>query len=173
MATDDVPARRRRALLIASATYVDSGLAALRAPTGDVGALAEVLGDEAIGGFEVERLVDESTDTIKKRIEHFFRESRRQDLLLFYFSGHGVLAQDRRFYFATASTELEWVRTTAIDDRFVNEAMDQSRARSIVGAARLLSQRRVRQGARAQEHAHGRGRAPLRRARPRDPDGLG
>ena len=132
MATDDVPARRRRALLIASATYVDPGLAALRAPTGDVEALADVLGDEAIGGFEVERLVDESTDTIKKRIEHFFRESRRQDLLLFYFSGHGVLAQDRRFYFATASTELEWVRTTAIDDRFVNEAMDQSRARSIV-----------------------------------------
>jgi uncharacterized caspase-like protein len=132
MTTDDAPARRRRALLIASATYVDPGLAALRAPTGDVGALADVLGDETIGGFEVDRLVDEPTDTIKRRIEDFFRDSRRQDLLLFYFSGHGVLAQDRRFYFATASTELQWVRTTAIDDRFVNEAMDQSRARSIV-----------------------------------------
>jgi hypothetical protein len=132
MATDDGPARRRRALLIASASYVDPGLAALRAPTGDVDALAGVLGDEEIGGFEVERLVDEPTDTVKKRIEDFFRDSRRQDLLLFYFSGHGVLAQDRRFYFATASTELQWVRTTAIDDRFVNEAMDQSRARSIV-----------------------------------------
>jgi hypothetical protein len=132
MPTDDAPARRRRALLIASATYVDPGLAALRAPTGDVVSLADVLADEAIGGFEVERLVDEPTDTIKKRIEDFFRDSRRQDLLLFYFSGHGVLAQDRRFYFATASTELQWVRTTAIDDRFVNEAMDHSRARSIV-----------------------------------------
>ena len=132
MATDDAPARRRRALLIASGTYADPGLAALRAPTGDVEALADVLGDEAIGGFEVERLVDEPTDAVKKRIEDFFRDSRRQDLLLFYFSGHGVLAQDRRFYFATASTELQWVRTTAIDDRFVNEAMDQSRARSIV-----------------------------------------
>ena len=132
MATDDAPARRRRALLIASGTYADPGLAALRAPTGDVDALADVLGDEAIGGFEVERLVDETTEAVKKRIEDFFRDSRRQDLLLFYFSGHGVLAQDRRFYFATASTELQWVRTTAIDDRFVNEAMDQSRARSIV-----------------------------------------
>lgn len=129
---DDASARRRRALLIASATYADPGLAALRAPTGDVEALADVLGDDGIGGFEVERLVDEPTESIKKRIEDFFRDSRRHDLLLFYFSGHGVLAQDRRFYFATASTELQWVRTTAIDDRFVNEAMDQSRARSIV-----------------------------------------
>ena len=132
MAAPDPGERRRRALLIASATYTDPGLASLRAPTGDVEALADVLGSDAIGGFEVEQLVDEPTDTIKKRIEDFFRESRRHDLLLFYFSGHGVLAQDRRFYFATASTELQWVRTTAIDDRFVNEAMDQTRARTIV-----------------------------------------
>jgi hypothetical protein len=45
MPTDDAPARRRRALLIASATYVDPGLAALRAPTGDVMSLADVLAD--------------------------------------------------------------------------------------------------------------------------------
>ena len=132
MAAPEVTERRRRALLIASASYADPALASLRAPTGDVEALAAVLADEAIGGFEVDQLVDRPTDAIKKRIEDFFRDSRRNDLLLLYFSGHGVLSQDRRFYFATATTELEWVRTTAIDDRFVNEAMDQSRARSIV-----------------------------------------
>jgi hypothetical protein len=132
MAAPDATERRRRALLIASATYADPALASLRAPTGDVEAHAAVLADEAIGGFQVEQLVDRPTDAIKKRIEDFFRDSRRNDLLLLYFSGHGVLSQDRRFYFATATTELEWVRTTAIDDRFVNEAMDQSRARSIV-----------------------------------------
>ena len=132
MAPAEAPARRRRALLIASAHYTDPGLASLRAPTGDVQSLAEVLGDDGIGGFDVEQLFDETTDAIKKRIEDFFRDSGRNDLLLLYFSGHGVLSQDRRFYFATASTELQWVRTTAIDDRFVNEAMDSSRARSIV-----------------------------------------
>ena len=136
-------------------------------------ALADVLGDEAIGGFEVERLVDEPTDTIKKRIEDFFRESRRQDLLLFYFSGHGVLAQDRRFYFATASTELQWVRTTAIDDRFVNEAMDQSRARSIVVLLDCCHSGAFGKGLVPKSTLTRRGRAPLRRARPRDPDRLG
>ena len=132
MAAVEAPERSRRALLIASATYTDPGLASLRAPSGDVQSLAAVLGDKGIGGFDVEQLVDRDTDTIKKRIEDFFRDSRRNDLLLLYFSGHGVLSQDRRFYFATTNTELQWVRTTAIDDRFVNEAMDQSRARSIV-----------------------------------------
>jgi hypothetical protein len=132
MAAIETPRPSRRALLIASARYSDPGLASLRAPTGDVAAFAEVLADPAIGGFAVQEVIDQPTDTIKRRIEEFFRDSARNDVLLFYFSGHGVLSQDRRFYFATASTELEWVRTTAIDDRWVNEAMDASRARSIV-----------------------------------------
>src|SRR5687767_10749129 len=115
MTPGEAPVRRRRALLIASARYSDPGLASLRAPTGDV-----------------QQLVDEPTDAIKKRIEDFFRDSGRNDLLLLYFSGHGVLSLDRKFYFATVSTELEWVKTTGIEDRFVKEAMDSSRARSIV-----------------------------------------
>ena len=53
MATDERPAGGRQALLIATATYSDLGLVALPGPTGDVAALAGVLGDEAIGGFEV------------------------------------------------------------------------------------------------------------------------
>jgi hypothetical protein len=132
MAPADGPARRRRALLVASGSYADPGLAQLRAPTGDVQALAEVLRDGSIGEFDVEQLVDQPTEAIKKRIEHFFSESRLHDLLLLYLSGHGVLSQSRRFYFATATTELQWLMATAIEDRFINDAMASSRARSIV-----------------------------------------
>jgi Caspase domain/FG-GAP repeat len=122
----------RRALLVASGTYSDAGLARLRAPAGDVDALAAVLGDAAIGGFEVQALVDRSTDEIKRAIEDFFAEAGRTDLLLLYFSGHGVLSKRRRFYFATATTSLKYLWTTAIDDDFVNGLMHESRARSIV-----------------------------------------
>ena len=131
MATADA-VRRRRALLIASGTYLDPGLARLRAPTADVRALAEVLGDDAIGGFDVRQAIDESTENVKREIEGFFVDSRLGDLLLLYFSGHGVLSQSRRFYFATATTELKWLGSTAVDDRFVNEMMEHSRARTIV-----------------------------------------
>jgi hypothetical protein len=132
MAPEATVAARRRALLVATATYGDPGLASLRAPAGDVAALAGVLRDEAIGAFEVDALVDRPTEDVKREIEEFFEEARRDDLLLLYFSGHGVLSGSRRFYFATTTTKLKWLRATAIDDGFVNEVMQHSRARSIV-----------------------------------------
>src|SRR3954471_18795304 len=132
MAPDEPPTGRRRALLVATATYSDPALAALRAPTGDVAALATVLRDEAIGGFEVEQLIDQPAEDLRRQIETFFSEGRPQDLLLFYVSGHGALSQSRRFYFATANTSLGLLRSTAIEDGFVNDVMQSSRARSIV-----------------------------------------
>jgi hypothetical protein len=124
--------RRKRALLVATGAYTDPGLAALRAPTGDVDALAEVLEDGSIGEFDVTRLVDRPTEELKMRIESFFAAAKRDDLLLLYFSCHGVLSQSRRFYFATATTALDLLRATAIEDSFVNDVMQHSRARSIV-----------------------------------------
>ena len=132
MAPDEGESGRRLALLVATSTYSDSGLAALRAPTGDVRSLASVLGDGAIGGFEVRELVDRPTEELKREIEGFFGAGRPKDLLLLYVSGHGVLSQSRRFYIATANTTLEWLRSTAIEDSFVNDVMQASRARSIV-----------------------------------------
>ena len=132
MAPDEGESGRRLALLVATATYSDPGLAALRAPTGDVRSLADVLGDGAIGGFEVRDLVDRPTEELKREIEGFFGGGRPKDLLLLYVSGHGVLSQSRRFYIATANTTLEWLRSTAIEDSFVNDVMQASRARSIV-----------------------------------------
>ena len=82
MAAPEAPARRRRALLVATASYSDAGLAALRAPVGDVEALAGVLRDDSIGGFEVAELIDRPTEEIKRAVEGFFDEAQREDLLL-------------------------------------------------------------------------------------------
>jgi uncharacterized caspase-like protein len=131
MGTSDAPGERR-ALLVAADEYVDPALTQLRAPVGDVNALAEVLGDAMLGDFEVGRMINRPTEETKRAIESFFEEARPGDLLLLYMSGHGVLSQTRHFYFATASTELKWLRATAIEDTFVNDVMQHSRARSIV-----------------------------------------
>jgi hypothetical protein len=125
-------AGERRAMLIATDAYTDPGLSELRAPTGDVRALAEVLADKLIGGFDVEQLINRTTDEVKQEVEGFFDEARLEDVLLLYISGHGVLSPTRRLYFATTSTKLRRLRATAIDDRFVYDVIDHSRARSIV-----------------------------------------
>lgn len=118
-------------MLVAADEYVDPALTRLRAPVGDVTALAEVLKEATLGDFEVRRLINRPTEETKREIESFFEEARPGDLLLLYMSGHGVLSQTRRFYFATASTELKWLRATASEDTFVNDVMQHSRARSI------------------------------------------
>jgi hypothetical protein len=122
----------RRALLLATDAYTDARLTRLRSPTGDVRALAAVLADPAIGGFDVHELVNRPTDEIKQEMEGFFDDAGREDLLLLYVTGHGVLSQTRRLYFATANTTLKRLRATAIEDRFVHDVMEHSRARSIV-----------------------------------------
>ena len=161
MAAAPASTRRRRALLVASGTYADAGLARLRAPAGDVDALAGVLGDGSIGGFEVRELVDRPTDEVKRAIEGFFAEARPDDLLLLYFSGHGVLSQSRRFYFATATTALSTCgrprSRTASSTASCTKPRPHDRPHP-----RLLPQRRVREGPDAQERPDGRRRAPLR-----------
>jgi hypothetical protein len=125
-------AGERRALLVATDAYTDPGLTKLRAPAGGVRALADVLADDSIGGFDVRQLINPATDEVKQDIEGFFDDAHLDDLLLLYISGHGLLSQARRLYFATASTKLKRLRATAIEDRFVYDVIEHSRARSIV-----------------------------------------
>jgi uncharacterized caspase-like protein len=123
----------RRALLIATSNYSDRALTRLRSPAGDVKSLAKVLSDPGIGNFDVlEPLVDRTTDEAKQGIEQLFEDAQRNDVLLLYLSGHGVISRTQRLYFATRTTKLKLLRATAIEDSFVNDLMKHSRARSVV-----------------------------------------
>ncbi|GAA3105388.1 hypothetical protein GCM10020001_023680 [Nonomuraea salmonea] len=71
--TDASPASGRRlALIVAGDEYRDPGLRRLRAPAQDAEALARVLGDESIGGFDVRTLLNESTSVVNEAVEEFF-----------------------------------------------------------------------------------------------------
>ena len=54
----------RSALIVATYRYDDVRLQQLQAPQRDADALAEVLGDPGIGGFEVKTVVNESSHDI-------------------------------------------------------------------------------------------------------------
>ena len=120
---------RRLALIIASYEYQDPDLRRLVAPAQDAEALARVLEDPAIGGFEVQTLLNEPSHEANRTIEAFFTERKRDDLLLLYFSGHGIKGNWGRLYFATTDTRYKTPRTTAIPARLVNEVMGDSRSR--------------------------------------------
>ncbi|MGH2943289.1 MAG: caspase, EACC1-associated type, partial [Solirubrobacteraceae bacterium] len=132
MADPETLSGRRRALLIANGHYNDPQLRRLRAPTGDVEALQDVLADPRIGDFDVGSVVDGETQETRQAIESFFADAAPRDLLLLYISGHGLLASGGGLFFATPSTKLDLLLSTAVDSGFVARTMRDCRARRIV-----------------------------------------
>jgi Caspase domain len=81
---------RRLALLVATYRYQDVGLRQLTAPGHDAEALAEVLRDPEIANFDVTVLVNEPHYVVGEAIGEFYRNQRRGDVTLLYFTGHGL-----------------------------------------------------------------------------------
>jgi hypothetical protein len=114
---------KREALIIANDQFEDTGLRQLEAPPQDAESLARVLSNPDIGGFNVEILLNKNSDTIRKSVDSFFQDRKPHDLLLLYFSGHGIKDLDGKLYFASIETQRKTPRSTAIDSQFIRDCM--------------------------------------------------
>jgi uncharacterized caspase-like protein len=124
---------RRFALIIANNEYQDVGLKKLVAPAQGAKELAEVLKDPAIGGFEIKTLLNQTSYDVSKEIESFFTADHdRDDLLLLYFSCHGIKDDYGSFYFATINTLRNTILSSSVSADFVNRVMERSRSRKQV-----------------------------------------
>ena len=124
---------RRLALVIGNSQYDDRGLSQLVAPAADVAALVEVLRDPAIGGFDsVEGVVNEGFARTLRAIAGFFEKRKRDDLLLLYFSGHGIRDEYGHLHLAVRDTERELLAATAVGSAFITGCMDRSASKRLV-----------------------------------------
>ena len=123
---------RRSALIVASNDYQDPALSELRAPAADADALAAVLSDPEIGGFDVRTLLNEPAHVVNEAVEEFLTDRSPDDLLLLHFSCHGIKDQGGELYFAMSNTKLRLLGATAVAADFVNRKMTQSRSHRIV-----------------------------------------
>ncbi|HSS48427.1 MAG TPA: caspase family protein [Thermoanaerobaculia bacterium] len=120
---------RKLALLIGNSMY-GPGLPPLEKPDADIAALAKVLADPAIGGFdEVKPLLDATSATARREVARFFFGRSPDDLLLLYFSGHGLRNDRGGLYLAVQDTEAELLSGTAVPATFISEEMDNCRSR--------------------------------------------
>ena len=120
------------ALIVAAASYEDPGLAELRAPARDSDALAALLADPAIGGYQVRSLKDVRAHLVAEEIEGFFHDRRAEDTVVLYLSCHGVKDLDGRLRFATTNTKLNRLGATTIAAEFIYELVDRCRARNVL-----------------------------------------
>ncbi|PWU49654.1 type VII secretion protein EccCb [Micromonospora globispora] len=125
---------QRRALLIANDRYIDRSLADLYAPREEARDLRSLLADPDVGAFhETVLLENESKSSIERAMESMLRAAGPEDLVVLYFSGHGVRSSKRgRLHLAVANTEVDHLSSTAISASFVRELLDESDAASSV-----------------------------------------
>lgn len=81
----------RLALIIGNSQYLDKKLSYIPAPEADITALSDVLNDRQIGAFDhVEVIQNQPYSFVKRAITSFYNLKKPGDLLLLYFSGHGI-----------------------------------------------------------------------------------
>jgi hypothetical protein len=121
---------QRLALVIGNTEYEDPTLAQLTKSDADVNGLTGVLNDSGIGSFdEVTSLINEPSYVVRRAIGRFFTQKSPDDLLLLYFSGHGVKDDHGSLYLAVKDTEHNLLHSTAISAASITHEMDTSRSK--------------------------------------------
>ncbi|PSB22042.1 sulfatase-modifying factor protein [Phormidesmis priestleyi ULC007] len=116
------------ALLIGVSEY-EPGLNPLPAAANDVEAMRRVLQHPEIGGFDrVTPLQNPDLLTMQNEISTLFDNCHEDDLLLLYFSGHGITDEFGKFYFTNCSTRKnsqgKLNKGTAVPASFVHDVME-------------------------------------------------
>lgn len=120
------------ALLIGVGEY-GKGLTSLPAAPRDVAAFAEVLQNPQMGGFdEVKPVINPNQAKMAREIELWFQGREPDDLVLLFFSGHGVKDDRRELFFAARNTEKQrdyLIRSTATPAQFIRDCIRRCKAK--------------------------------------------
>ena len=120
----------KRALLIGISEYKDYKLSKLSSPLADTQDLAELLKRDDVGAFdEVELLLNSTLAHAKRRIANLCDGRSKDDFILFYFSGHGILDFSGDLFFVLADTIVDELYATALHSFFVRDVLNKSRSR--------------------------------------------
>jgi hypothetical protein len=162
------------ALLIGVSEY-EPGLNPLPAAVKDVEAMRRVLVHPEMGGFaeaDITVLKNPQRQEMEEAIYRLFANRQKDDLLLFYFSGHGIKDESGRLYLSTRATYKENGRLfepSAVAASTLHERINKSKSQRQVLILDCCFSGAIAQGltvkddgsVNVQEHLGGKGRAIL------------
>ncbi|OBQ35836.1 MAG: sulfatase-modifying factor domain-containing protein [Anabaena sp. CRKS33] len=110
---------KKIALLIGVSEYGES-IPPLLSSLHDVEAMERVLKNPNLGNFtQVKKLLNPNSEAMRIAILNLFKNAEKDDLLLFFFSGHGMINDDNHLYLATRNTAKDNFEATAVDGNFI------------------------------------------------------
>jgi len=123
----------RRALLCACSEYSDPAFTPLKYPLNDIEEVRHLLEESELCGFEdIQILANPGRGEAHEAVEHLTADSNQDDLILFYFSGHGKLAQDGSVSLVLSDTKENRLHSTGLLDDQLRILFNASRARQRV-----------------------------------------
>ena len=112
---------KRVALLIGVSEYGE-GIPSLSAPPNDVAAVERVLKDPKMGCFdEVTPVINPDVPAMQTAIERIFKSLAKDDLVLLFFSGHGITDDRNRLYLTTKGTSKDIYKATSVPASFIQD----------------------------------------------------
>src|SRR4051812_34543583 len=117
------------ALLLGISEFTDPRLAKLNAPKGDVEALARVLQDPERGTFDsVVTCIDQDVQTIRDQLVALLDGRAPEDMVLLYYSGHGIITKGQRLFLATGKSDFDRPQARSLSALEMRDMLEQSRA---------------------------------------------
>ena len=115
---------KRLAFLCGTGEFKSEYITNLDSVKNDVNDLEEILLDEDLGYFDdVSKFIGENKNGLDDKLNLFLSEASEDDLVVFYYTGHGLLDKDGRLYFSLPNSE--------IDDPYP-ESMSSFRVRELI-----------------------------------------
>lgn len=126
-AISELAPNKRYALVIGNSKYLDERLSNLNSSIVDAERFAELLQDPNIGCFDqVKTVINKSNQEVKQEIEIFFCNKKREDLLLLYYSGHGIKSSSGQLFLTAQDTSSSFLKATGVSANFIRENMGES-----------------------------------------------
>jgi hypothetical protein len=118
------------ALLIGVSEFAEENLPELPSALKDIQAMQAILQNPELGGFpSVEILPNPTRQKMEEAIETLFANRKKDDLLLLYFSGHGIIDEKGKLYLVTPGTRKDrgnLRKSTAVAATVLHENMSSS-----------------------------------------------
>lgn len=128
--------KNRYALLIGNDNFVDTTLNKLISPLSDVENLKNILKDSNVGCFDkVDVIMNGDSETTRKSLSNFYSKRHKDDLLLLYYSGHGLKDKFEKLYLATNDTNKNddnLLNGSSISASFIKELLDTTNSKKLI-----------------------------------------